>query len=425
MKEKSNVTQKKNKIFYLFLMLFVAILPKGFAQEIENADYAQFKGSVVDSKNKNPLEFASLLVNTTNISTITNIDGEFILKVPTADLDKSVTISYLGYKNEILQLSSFKAEETTIRLMESVEKLPEVNVVSADPNAIIKKLMSNKRNNYFEDPVIMKAFYRESIKKRKTYASLSEAVVDIYKRPYSSGGIETIKLNKARKSTDYRKVDTLVIKLQGGPYNTLHMDLMKNEEIFFNDDIFTSYKFTFDKAINIDNRLAYVVDFKGYPNMEDPLFYGKLYIDASTFALSKAIFSLDLKDKAKATKYFVKKKPAKAKVIPEVANFRVDYRLQDGKWYYGYSRIELSFKIDWNKKLFNSIYNVTSEMAITDWELNTDKDFLRGKERMRTNVILNDEASGFSEPEFWGEYNVIEPEKSIENAIKKIQRRSE
>ncbi len=425
MKKKSNVIQKKNKIFYLFLMLFVAILSKGFAQEIENADYAQFKGSVIDSKNKNPLEFASLLVNNTNISTITNIDGEFILKVPTADLDKSVTISYLGYKNEILQLSSFKAEETTIRLMESVEKLPEVNVVSADPNAIIKKLMSNKRNNYFQDPVIMKAFYRESIKKRKTYASLSEAVVDIYKRPYSSGGIETIKLNKARKSTDYRKVDTLVIKLQGGPYNTLHMDLMKNEEIFFNDDIFTSYKFTFDKAINIDNRLAYVVDFKGYPNMEDPLFYGKLYIDASTFALSKAIFSLDLKDKAKATKYFVKKKPAKAKVIPEVANFRVDYRLQDGKWYYGYSRIELSFKIDWNKKLFNSIYNVTSEMAITDWELNTDKDFLRGKERMRTNVILNDEASGFSEPEFWGEYNVIEPEKSIENAIKKIQRRSE
>ena len=425
MKKKSNFIRKNNKIFYLFLILLIATMPKGFAQETESTDYAQFKGSVVDAKNKNPLEFAAILVNNTNISTITNVDGEFVLKVPTSDLDKSVTISYLGYANAILPLSSFKAENTDIKLVESLEKLPEVNVVSADPNAIIKKLMSNKQNNYFQDPVVMKAFYRESIKKRKTYASLSEAVVDIYKRPYSSTGIETIKLNKARKSTDYRKVDTLVIKLQGGPYNTLHMDLMKNEKIFFNDEIFTTYKFTFDKAINIDNRLAYVLDFKGYPNMEEPLFYGKLYIDASSFALSKAIFSLDLSDKTKATKYFVKKKPAKADVTPEVANFRVDYRVKDGKWYYGYSRIELSFKIDWTKKVFNSLYNVTSEMAITDWEINAEKDFLKGKERMRTNVILNDEASGFSDPEFWGEYNVIEPEKSIENAIKKIQRRTE
>jgi hypothetical protein len=35
---------------------------------------------------------------------------------------------------------------------------------------------------------------------------------------------------------------------------------------------------------------------------------------------------------------------------------------------------------------------------------------------------LEDEAIGFSDPDFWGEYNIIEPEKSIESAIKKIQR---
>jgi hypothetical protein len=135
-----------------------------------------------------------------------------------------------------------------------------------------------------------------------------------------------------------------------------------------------------------------------------------------------AVFSLDLSDEDKASKFFVKKKPAKADVIPTVANFRVDYRLKDGKWHYGYSRIELTFKIDWNKKLFNSIYNITSEMAITDWEFNVTKDYPKNKERLSTAVILSDEATGFSEPEFWGEYNVIEPEKSIENAIKKIQR---
>ena len=36
--------------------------------------------------------------------------------------------------------------------------------------------------------------------------------------------------------------------------------------------------------------------------------------------------------------------------------------------------------------------------------------------------VLTDQTSGFSDPEFWGELNVIEPDKSIDNAIKKIQR---
>ena len=61
------------------------------------------------------------------------------------------------------------------------------------------------------------------------------------------------------------------------------------------------------------------------------------------------------------------------------------------------------------------------EMALTNWEAGMTKT-IKGKERLRSTVILSDEASGFSDPEFWGEYNVIEPEKSIENAIKKIQR---
>lgn len=425
MTKKSGFSGKKIlgfAMFWLLTMAYLQTIPQSLAQDIEAMDYAQFKGSVIDVKNKKSLEFATLSVNGTNISTITNTDGEFVLKVPKSDLDKSVTIAYLGYNNAVLPLSGFMPENTVITLLESVEKLPEVNIISKDPNAIIKKVMDNKQINYIQDALVMKAFYRESIKKRKTYASLSEAVVDIYKRPYSSDGLELIKLNKSRKSTDYRKIDTLVLKLQGGPYNTLHMDLVKNEDMFFNDQIFTTYKFTFDKAISINNRLAYVVDFKPHSNMKEPLFYGKLYIDSQTYALSMAVFSLDLTDKDKASKFFVKKKPAKADVIPTTANFRVDYRLKDGKWHYGYSRIELTFKIDWNKKLFNSIYNITSEMAITDWEVNIAKDYPKNKERLSTAVILSDEATGFSEPEFWGEYNVIEPEKSIENAIKKIQR---
>ena len=58
-------------------------------------------------------------------------------------------------------------------------------------------------------------------------------------------------------------------------------------------------------------------------------------------------------------------------------------------------------------------------MAITDWEKNTTG-IMKPKNSLKPTIILGDEASGFSDPEFWGKYNIIEPEKSIESAIKKI-----
>ena len=61
-------------------------------------------------------------------------------------------------------------------------------------------------------------------------------------------------------------------------------------------------------------------------------------------------------------------------------------------------------------------------MAITYWEI-SDSKITKTKEKMiRPTTILADEASGFSDPRFWGEYNIIEPEKSIESAIAKIKK---
>ena len=82
-------------------------------------------------------------------------------------------------------------------------------------------------------------------------------------------------------------------------------------------------------------------------------------------------------------------------------------------------------KIDYDKRLFNSVYNIVMEMAITDWEYDTLDNTVKFRDRLKQSVIMSDEASGFSDPEFWGEYNVIEPEKPIESAIKKIQKQLE
>ena len=61
-------------------------------------------------------------------------------------------------------------------------------------------------------------------------------------------------------------------------------------------------------------------------------------------------------------------------------------------------------------------------MLITDWEEELGAQNITNKTKFKSNTILADEVSGFRDPDFWGSYNVIEPEKSIQQAIDKIQR---
>jgi hypothetical protein len=407
--------QKSLAISVLSFILIFGFQHSGYATNKilnDTIGFNQYKGKVVDSKSKKALIFASLTVSETNISTVTNTQGEFLLKVPKKFSDHSVIISFLGYTSQVINLTDFKSDDMLVKLETRIEELSEVRINVKDAKSLVLEVLKRRGENYFNDHTTMTAFHRETIKKRRTYVSLSEAVVAINKQPYTSLRNDIIKLHKARKSTDYTRLDTIALKLKGGPFSTLYLDIIKNPTMFLTDEIVETYDFSFDTSTKIDNRPIYVVNFKQKRYIDDPLYYGKLFIDAQSLALTSAKFQLNLDDQLKASRLFIIRKPRTAKVLPTEAVYRVDYRVKDGKWFFAYSRIQLTFKIKYDKKLFNSIYHTTIEMAITDWEKNITKELFKAKERLRPSVILSDEASGFSDPEFWGEYNVIEPEKS-------------
>ncbi|MGB5227144.1 MAG: carboxypeptidase-like regulatory domain-containing protein [Eudoraea sp.] len=385
--------------------------------------FNQFKGEVVDAQNNKPLVFATLTLEGSNISTITNTEGEFLLKIPKSIKEGNIIVAFLGYKTSVIPFNQLKENNNKIALAISITKLDEVNVViPKSARNLVKETLRKKGENYFEDPTLMTAFYRETIKKRKKNVSLSEAVVNIYKSSYSSGQKDAVQLYKARKSTDYSKLDTLALKLQGGPFNALYVDIMKYPEYIFNEVTMDDYDFSFERTTRINDKLIFVINFKQRPEIIDPLYMGKLFIDAENKILTSAIYSLNITDKEKASKMFVRKKPRNARVYPVEIAYRVDYREKNGRWYYGYSNVLLEFKINWDKKLFNSVYSMSAEMAVTDWEKNITGEVPKNKDRLKSSIILSDAAIGFTDPDFWGEYNIIEPEKSIESAIKKIQR---
>ncbi|MEN1786317.1 MAG: carboxypeptidase-like regulatory domain-containing protein [Bacteroidota bacterium] len=406
-----------------FVILTVVSCMPTHAQPGAQENYVTYRGSVLEAGSNRPLPLASISIEGTNISTVSNTEGEFSLKVPTALQTAQVVFAFLGYENKSLPLATLKTGDNQVKLEVSVTQLDEVKIdVAKNAEALIKEVLRSKGENYLGENILMTAFYRETIKKRKKNVSLAEAVVNIYKTPYATNRADAIELYKARKSTDYSKLDTVALKLQGGPFNALYVDLMKYPSFIFEDGSIEEYQFDFERSTYINDRLVYVINFSQLPSIVRPLYMGKLFIDIENKTLTSAVYKLNITDKEMAARLFVRKKPAKVAVWPTEVAYRVDYREKGGKWYYGYSNVLMEFKVDWKGRLFNSVYSMTAEMAVTDWKRNTQNVFPKGKDRIKRSIILNDEALGFSDPQFWGEYNIIEPEKSIESAIKKIQR---
>ncbi len=384
-----------------------------------------FRGKVVDAENGNPLVFASVAVKETNVATVTNIDGEFLIKIAETQTSKNLEVTYLGFKNKVVPITDLRVDgyQNVISMTSAPIPIREIIVKPIDPDAIVRNAISRIGKNFVDEPNLMTAFYRETIRKNRTYVSIGEAVVEIFKAPYNSDiRFDGARIYKGRKGSDVEKMDTVLFKLQGGPVTVLQLDIAKNTQDILTVDAMKYYDYSLVSVIEIGNKPHYVITFKQKPSVDEPLFMGNLYIETESYALTEAEFGFNLEDKEAVSSIFIKKKPLGMEVTPEVATYRVQYREQDGKWYFAYSRAEVKFKVNWKRKLFNTYYTTMSEMAITD---RTNEEVIKfaGKEKLRYSDVFSEQVEAFTDPEFWGEYNVIEPDQSIESAIRRLSRK--
>ncbi len=421
----------KNFPFYVLILMLALTFQTSLAgsseknKKSDQQDYLTIKGKIVDAETGAALVFATVAVSESNVAIITNVDGEFTLKIVDALTSKNLEVSYLGYKNKVVPISSMR--DNGYKNIISMESAPipikEVIVKPLDPDAIVTNAILKIGKNYESIPNLMTAFYRETIRKNRTYVSIGEAVVEVFKAPYANDlRFDGARLYKGRKSADVEKMDTVLFKLQGGITTIIQLDIAKNTEAIMTIDAMKYYDYSLTSVIEIDGRPHYVISFRQKPSVEIPLYLGNLFIDVETGAISEAEYAFNLEDKAVATSIFVRKKPIGMEVTPEIANYRTIYREQNGKWYFSYARAEVKFKVNWKRRLFNTYYTTMSEMAVTD---RTDEEVIKftGKEKLRYSDVFSEKVSDFVDPNFWGDYNVIEPDQSIESAIRRLNRK--
>jgi hypothetical protein len=412
----------KSYLFFFFFLVNVQSEAQINPINTDSRAFKYFKGTILDSKTKNELTFASITVSGSNISTISNSEGDFLIKIPIDRQDASLIISFLGYKDKIISIKDLKQEKNLLYLEPINVQLKDVVVNGIDADKLFSNVLNNRSKNYGDSAIQMIGFYREAIKKRRTYVSVLESIVDIEKMPFSTGVQDQVNILKGRKNVDYTKLDTINFKLEGGLYTALFIDLIKDPSNIFSENVFDLYNFRFEDITQINDKQVLIISFKQKPSLEDPdpLYSGKLFIDAKSLAIISATFQLNVENRIKAGLIFTRKKPKGLDIYPTEVNYQVDYRQQNNKWIFSYSRGDITFKLNWDKWIFNTSYNTTFELVNTNWE-NLDSQAQLNTQKLSPYVIMSDRIPNSADINFWGEYNIIEPEKSIESAIKKIK----
>ena len=412
------------KNYYIFLTLLIFLFGNTVTKaQQDSALFYQVEGRIVDKNSGRPVVYASMIISGTNTGTVANMEGEFIIKIPHKNLHDSIVISSIGYKNKVLRVEELSPEKNLIKLEAASIQLSEVNIRYGDAREILIAAMDKIRDNNKSQPYMLTAFYRESIQRKRKYVAVSEAVLDTYKSSYTNPfERDRIQILKARKSTDFQKKDTLALRLQGGPYSMFRLDFVKNPTELLEREILRYYWFEINDYVIIDNRLAYVISFEQLPEVEVPLYKGRFFIEVDNLAFLGAEFQINADRIHKASEYMVQQKPPGVQVDIEKARYKVSYRYFGGNWHLSYVRTELALFIKWKKKHFRSKYTTIAEMAVTDMDtLNVTK--FKNQNTFGKRDIFIEEVGNFEDAGFWGEYNIIRPEESIQSAVKRMGRK--
>jgi len=407
------------RIVFLFTaMIFVEA--RAFAQEFHT-----ISGVVRDVRTRRPLPFANVFISGTSIGTVTNLNGLFTLKVQKEVESKQFGISHMGYHTSLFNILDHLGTGKVFFLEPHTINLPEFVLRPQNPRELVRLAIRRVTDNFPQHPQRLLAFYREAIMQRRDYVHIAEAVVEIDQTGYGpQSARDRTRILQARKSGGVKPMDTLVVKLQGGPHVAMLLDVVKNPNVILDSELLDSYHYELTDLVSLEGEPHYVIDFSPRLRMEFPLFYGRIFINMRSMGISKLEFSLDLSNREKAASNFIVRRPQRLRFTPTRTNYMVTYKYIDGYYQLNYVRAEVEFFADWRARLFRTGYTLMSEMAITE-RMPADSDRMTIRETFRPTAILSELVPVYFDEEFWGAYNVIEPEESIDLAIQRFNRRFE
>lgn len=394
----------------VLLLLSVLMMSAVMAQK------AVVSGTVVNNATGQPVAGANVKVE--GISVVTNDDGYFVLK--SEQPMSRIVVSHVGYRTKQQAVSTANTS-LTIRLEPTSIQLNEVVVMADNARDLVMRAISKIPNNYSKQPELYRCFYREAAMKRQHYICVAEGIVDMYKSGYGhDDNRDRVAIYKGRRLLSPKSSDTLGVKVLGGPVVPIQLDVVKNTDFLLNTEDLSHYDLKMEASTTIGDRRQYVVSITPRVSLPYALYYGKLYIDEESLAFTRAELELDMSDRYKATEVMLVRKPLGVRFKPKEMSMLVDYRQDaDGMTRISYIRTVFRFNCDWKRRLFATSFTACCEMVVTN-TTNQDVKPIRGRESFDQRDAFFDKVDYFRDPDFWRDYNIIEPTESLDKAINRL-----
>lgn len=406
--EKYNLKELENQII---------ITQKTAAKSIEQKEKFFFlSGTLIDQKKGKPISYASVSVLNKPIGTISNSDGEFLLKIHPSTINDSIIISCMGYKQIIL--SAHKLLDEDLFFMEPISiRIREVKVKAVTPEELLRDMRRNIKHNYSLSSRMLTTFYRETVKQDDAFINVSEAVMELLKAPYAGTfRNDLVRIIKGRKSPDVQPFRWLNFKLQGGPFTITKMDVVKNMENFINELSEEAYRYEIKRVIWYHKQPVYVIGFSPRSEKYFPGFEGEIFIHKESSAIVHANFKFNKHSLKQAQHIMIRKKPRGVTARPVYVRYQVNYQNYQGKWHLSTSQASVKFKVKSKRDKLNSEFHSVSDLLVTNIEPTDVKRFTTNERFTRRDVFV--EKLGQFDEQFWENYNIIKPDEDLRNAFK-------
>jgi hypothetical protein len=377
-------------------------------------------GIIVDEETREALPFATVALKNKGRGTVTNNNGQFGLKITPDLANDTLVVSYLGYVRSELAVSQTFHDNLSITMKREFISIPEIIIKNQIPQEIINKTVLAIRRNYSGEPAFLTAFYREGVLKKRELQNYSEAIVNIYKSPYTGSILgDQMKIFKSRKIENIRKSDTLAVRLKAGLSTCLELDGVKNLFDFLSKDNMPDYRYRLTDIVSWEDESAYEIEFEQREDIDEPLYKGTLYINTSDFAILHAEFELNQALIHKMKESFITNTTKGFNTWPVSVKYSVSYRKVNNVYYLSHVRGDMIFTSKGKKKLFSSQFLVFFELAVTDISLKNVRRFER-EDLAPIHSVFSKTISNY-DPDFWGNQDFLRPEDNLLKALRNMK----
>lgn len=385
----------KKKPFWIILGL---LIPASIDAQIQTTT-TKYKGEIVDSGTKKPLENVYIILNGTSEGTITNIDGYFEISCPAGVEADSLRISHLGYSLKMVALGDLSRETTNrIALNPQAMVLAEV-VISAGLSAdeILDKVRQSLNTNFSQKPFSSELFYRHQMDSDDSTQYIEEAAIDFYdaegfkrqpKSKISKGKflqMKQLRRSTTRDSKQYISLFDLPVFWTADPILSPENLLTESQE---KDYILTLVGRQAYGDINVFeiafSCLKPTVSNTGYGFPSPVVYDGTLYVDVDTYAVVKYVANIGWKEKLVTDKKFLRRFNVSGPAnFVRSAELEFSYKRLTGTYVLHYAKMRDHFKFihaengtwttrSYNKELLNVRTNLENPKVLSESILSVD-----------------------------------------------------